>query len=1256
MLLSDGNANQLNTTTNKSQVYGLAGNDTLTADGKSNVLLIGGSGNDSLVMSGGNGTLSGGAGNDTFELTYSATKKLSATIEDLDPANDKIIVNFVGNTTPQLTSSTTSNGNVILRDNSGNFNVTLNSVRDNDYFDGTASEQAWQVLELTNILREAEGLSLLTLSDGLTAGADIRVQEITKKGNLGLLEDHTRLDNKTSWLTVFNEIGKSYVTVGENLDGGAEDVPQVMREWINSPSHSRNIFKSTYKKLGVGYNEDDPDPTNHRFYWTQWFAAGLNSTEKVTVSTADLLTATPEVHTVSKAVTLTEDPDNYSNSKYGATIEALGGEDKITNSKPLVSISGGADSDTIQNSGSFTTINAGAGDDSISLSSDAQDVFIDYTAGDGSDTVTGFKTNDTISISGGKYYAFVNGNNVIVAVGNDSITLLDAVPNLNVYIDGEINPNVTLTEGADVYENTVEGATIAALGGNDTIDNGADMLPFIQDDEVFYYSFSGGSYVSINGGAGDDSLFNNGNNSTITGGDGHDSIDNLGAKVSIAGGQGDDSINNYQFNSIDEANDVTIDGGAGNDNIYNQGSRVKIDAGDGNNRISNSEGDRSSIKSGSGNDDIRNERGSNVSIDAGDGDDTIDSDGADVTIIGGAGDDHIINNGESVKINGGSGNETIVNYGSNSTINAGADNDRISFSGSKGNNLLQYTAGDGRDSVLGFSETDTLRIGNGNGTYSVFVSGNDVIVKVGTGRLILVDATNLSQVNIEGVRRAYEGEDKSITLTEGNDTYSNTLEGATVEALGGNDTIDNTANNVLISGNADNDYIDNKGNNVTLDGGANNDTIDNSGANISITGGTGDDQINLSSDAQKVLIQYTSGDGSDTVSGFKESDSLRIGDGTGIFSTQTSGNDIIVNVGAGSVTLLDATDLSHFIIDGISNRENILIPLTENDDIYRNVTRGATIAALGGNDSVENKYSNISINGGTGDDTLYNTGSYVSIVGGTGQDSITNYLNADFITIDGGTGDDSISNRGSFGTLNGGEGDDFINNYGSHTKSYSPVGDVIVGNSKGYISITGGKGNDRIYNTADQMTIDGGEDDDYIDHTGAYSTIYGGAGNDTILNVGDEVMIDSGADDDFIDNGYFGDSLSASNVFIDSGAGNDYIRNFGWNVTIAGGKGNDRISLSSDTRNHLIEYSPGDGEDTIFGWGSSPNSTISIVNGTYSEAVDGDDIILIVGDGSIRLVDARNKPDSIIIGDSDPSGGPSNDNGGKFVGQRRQRR
>ena len=364
-----GNAggDQLNISADKTQVYGLAGDDTLISDKKSDALLVGGSGDDSLIMLGGNGTLAGGDGADIFELNYSATEKISAVIEDLNPTEDKIVVNFDGNTAPQL-SSVASGDDVVWKDSDGNFNLTLKSVRENDYFDGTASVEAWQVLKLTNAEREAQNLSPLTMSDGLTAGASIRAQEITARGINGLLTDHTRYPASLGgFSTVFDDVGKHYSHFAENLDGGATSPEQVVYEWMNSDAHKTNILNATYKKIGVGYNYDDSDKSNLRWYWTQLFGDSLVASELETVSAAYLLTANIEIATVQKAITLTNSPDTYSNSEYGATIQALGGSDSITNSGFNVSISGGADNDTLQNSGSFVTVDGGAGNDLIQL-------------------------------------------------------------------------------------------------------------------------------------------------------------------------------------------------------------------------------------------------------------------------------------------------------------------------------------------------------------------------------------------------------------------------------------------------------------------------------------------------------------------------------------------------------------------------------------------------------------------------------------------------------------------------------------------------------------------------------------------------------------------------------------------------------------------------------------------------------------------------------------------------------------------------
>ncbi len=319
VLHGDASGNRLNAGADKSQVYGLKGNDTLTSDGKRDVLLLGGSGDDSLIISGGNGTLAGGDGSDTFELTYSATKPLSAVIEDLEPSSDKIVVNFDGDTAPQLTTVTSGN-DVVLSDGT-RFNVTLKGVRENDYFDGDASDEAWDVLALTNAERERQNLSALTMSDGLTAGAEIRVQEITALGASGVLDvyKHDR-PGGISYATVFEEVGKHYRAHGENIQAGAASPEAVMKAWIDSPAHYANIVNPDFQKLGVGYNYDDTDSSNQRYYWEQLFGSTLYSPAPETV---DVSSASPEVRVVTKAVTLTEVNDTYSNSDYGVTIAAL---------------------------------------------------------------------------------------------------------------------------------------------------------------------------------------------------------------------------------------------------------------------------------------------------------------------------------------------------------------------------------------------------------------------------------------------------------------------------------------------------------------------------------------------------------------------------------------------------------------------------------------------------------------------------------------------------------------------------------------------------------------------------------------------------------------------------------------------------------------------------------------------------------------------------------------------------------------------
>lgn len=77
------------------------------------------------------------------------------------------------------------------------------------------------------------------------------------------------------------------------LNGGAATPQEVVQQWMSSDSHKENILNATYKKIGIGYNYDDPDRTNHRYYWTQLLGDSLISPAPETVTTAELSTASP---------------------------------------------------------------------------------------------------------------------------------------------------------------------------------------------------------------------------------------------------------------------------------------------------------------------------------------------------------------------------------------------------------------------------------------------------------------------------------------------------------------------------------------------------------------------------------------------------------------------------------------------------------------------------------------------------------------------------------------------------------------------------------------------------------------------------------------------------------------------------------------------------------------------------------------------------------------------------------------------------
>ena len=138
---------------------------------------------------------------------------------------------------------------------------------------------------------------------------------------------------------------------------------------------------------------------------------------------------------------------------------------------------------------------------------------------------------------------------------------------------------------------------------------------------------------------------------------------------------------------------------------------------------------------------------------------------------------------------------------------------------------------------------------------------------------------------------------------------------------------------------------------------------------MTITGGAGNDNISLGSDASNNLIQYKSGDGNDKIYGFNATSTLQIGGGTGTYSTVESGDNIIVTVGKGKITIVGGADLDELNIDGakvLTVTNSTKSPVTAEADVkFINAAKRTKAVNITGN-----RLAN-SIVGGSKNDTIY---------------------------------------------------------------------------------------------------------------------------------------------------------------------------------------------------------------------------------------------------------------------------------------------
>ena len=146
----------------------------------------------------------------------------------------------------------------------GTNNYTVNSLDMGNaaYTSGDATDFSYtqQVVNIVNEERAKKGLSALTIQNDLSLAAEVRARELEQ------LFAHTRPDGRNCF-TALDDIGIPYSSVGENIAYGYTTPSNVMEGWMNSPGHRANIMNAGYKKIGVGFWQDEYG----RQYWTQIF-------------------------------------------------------------------------------------------------------------------------------------------------------------------------------------------------------------------------------------------------------------------------------------------------------------------------------------------------------------------------------------------------------------------------------------------------------------------------------------------------------------------------------------------------------------------------------------------------------------------------------------------------------------------------------------------------------------------------------------------------------------------------------------------------------------------------------------------------------------------------------------------------------------------------------------------------------------------------------------------------------------------------
>jgi Ca2+-binding RTX toxin-like protein len=405
------------------------------------------------------------------------------------------------------------------------------------------------------------------------------------------------------------------------------------------------------------------------------------------------------------------------------------------------------------------------------------------------------------------------------------------------------------------------------------------------------------------------------------------------------------------------------------------------------------------------------------------------SSGNDV-LTGGAGGDQLF---------GQAGNDTAFGQGGFDFLFGGSENDVLAGGdaddqvfGESGNDRMVWNPGDDTDLNEGGTGNDTVEVNGGGGAETFTATAN--------GNRVRFDRLDLAPFMID----IGTSENLTLNANAGNDSFSATGNLAALIAI-------------TVDGGADSDTILGGNGADQLLGGAGDDFVDGQQGNDVAFLGNGDD-----------VFQWDPGDGSDTIEGQADTDTMLFNGSPGAETLEASANGgrLRFTRDLGNI-VMDVDDVEVLDLKALASIDKVVVnDLSGTDVVEVNTDLAGTIGGTSGDGQADI----VIVNGTNGDDSIdvVGGGTSASVVGLSAQVNITNSEGAnDALVVNALGGADEV------------------------TATTLPAGVIKL-------TIDGGNHEDDLLGSPGADVFLGGSDDDFI---------LGGTGNDqALLGAGDDVF------------------------------------------------------------------------------------------------------------------------------------------------------